>query len=90
MAESGSLVPLRTYSRICALLLVCNEASAQPDPQSKRPSLSPPKGVGTRVLGQFDQYLHARITTWYEDWRKGWSAASHMSQRDYEYTCNGT
>jgi hypothetical protein len=79
---------MRTYSRICALalLLACSDASAQPDPQLKRPSSSPPKGVGTRALGHFDQFLHARITTWYEDCT-GWSAASHMSQRDYEHTC---
>jgi len=34
-----------------------------------------------------EQYLHARITTWYQDCRKGWNAASHMSERDYDRAC---
>jgi hypothetical protein len=69
------------------LLLSSGAANAQSNPHSKHPPSSSSKGVGTRALGQYDEYLHARITTWYEDCLKGWNATSHMSERDYERTC---
>jgi len=45
------------------------------------------RGVGTRALGPDEEYLHARVTTWYEDCRKGWNTKSHMSERDYDRAC---
>jgi hypothetical protein len=80
---------MRTFASVCALalLLSWSGASAQSDARSKRPHSSPSKGVGTRALGHYEEYLQARITTWYEECRKGWNAKSHMSERDYERTC---
>ena len=69
----------------CALLLLLSSSPTYA--QSKHPSSSSSKSVGTRALGQYDEYLHARITTWYDDCLKGWNATSHMSERDYERTC---
>ncbi len=79
---------MRSLATACALLLLLSSgaANAQSGAQSKHPP-SPSEGVGSRALGQYDEYLHARITTWYEDCRKGWNATSHMSERDYERTC---
>jgi hypothetical protein len=45
------------------------------------------KKRGYQSHGPDEQYLHARITAWYEDGRKGWNATSHMSEREYERTC---
>jgi hypothetical protein len=69
----------------CALLLLLSSSATYA--QSKHPASSSSKGVGTRALGQYDEYLHARITTWYDDCLKGWNATSHMSERNYERTC---
>jgi hypothetical protein len=44
----------------CPLVLLSSSAAYA---QSKHPSTSSSKGVGTRALGQYDEYLHARITT---------------------------
>ena len=78
-----------TFPSACALalLLTCVGASAQSDTQSRRPHTSPSKGVGASVIGRYEDYLHARVTAWYEDCRKGWNAKSHLSERDYERTC---
>ena len=80
---------MRSLPTACALLLLLSSgaANAQSNAQSKHPPSSSSKGVGTRAIGQYDEYLHARITTWYEDCRKSWNATSHMSKRDYERTC---
>jgi len=79
---------MRSLATACALLLLLSSgaANAQSGAQPKHPPSSS-KGVGTRTLGQYDEYLHARITTWYEDCRKGWNATSYMSERDYERAC---
>jgi len=70
-----------------ALPFVWSGANAQSDTQFRRLQSSPSKGAGSRAIGQYEPYLHARITTWYEDCRKGWNAKSHMSERDYERAC---
>ena len=80
---------MRTFASVCAvaILLSWSGARAESDVQSKRPHSIPSKGVGTRALGPDEEYLHARVTTWYEDCRKGWNAKSHMSERDYDRAC---
>ena len=80
---------MRSLPAVCTLLLLLSSdaSNAQSDAQSKHPPSSSSKDVGTRALGQYDEYLHARITTWYEDCLKGWNATSYMSESDYEHTC---
>ena len=80
---------MRSLPTVCTLLLLLSldASNAQSDAQSEHSPSSSSKGVGTRALDQHDEYLHARITTWYEDCRKGWNATSHMSESDYEHTC---
>src|SRR5215813_4781545 len=81
---------MRTFPSACAfaLLLTWSGASAQSDAQSKRLHSSLSKGVGTRAIGQYDQGLRERMNAWYEDCRRHWDAATHMSKRDYERTCH--
>ena len=80
---------MRTVLSVCAFacLLNCSEASAQSDAQSKRPTSPPSNGVAGGAPSQYDEYLHARITTWFEDCRKLWNATSHMTEREHERTC---
>jgi hypothetical protein len=80
---------MRSSPTACALLLLLSSgaANAQSDAQSKDPPSQSSKVDSTRALGEYDDYLHARITTWYEDCLKGWNATSHMSESDYERAC---
>jgi hypothetical protein len=74
---------MRSLPTACALLLLLSSgaANAQSDGQSRDPPSPSSKVDGTRALGEYNDYLHARITTWYEDCLKGWNATSHMSER---------
>ena len=79
---------MRTVLSVCAFAFLLNcEASAQSDAQFRRPTSPPSDGAATRALSEYEEYLHARITTWFEDCRKLWNATSHMSEREHERTC---
>jgi|RhiMethySRZTD1v2_1073278.scaffolds.fasta_scaffold10624_17 hypothetical protein len=80
---------MRTWPSVYALslLLVWSGASAQSDLRSTPLPSASSKDVGSRAPGKYEDYLHARITSWYEDCLKGWNAASHMSQRHFERVC---
>jgi hypothetical protein len=72
---------------LLSLLLYCNLANAQSEPSAKQPPAASSKGVGTRALGQYPKDLRGHMQAWYEDCRKGWDVATHMSKKDYERTC---
>lgn len=80
---------MRSLPIACALLLLLSSgaANAQSNTQSEDPPSSSSNDGGARAPGKYDDYLHARITTWYDDCLKGWNAASHMSESDYARTC---
>src|SRR5262247_175981 len=77
----ASCVLSRAFARLQSSLL-----GVVPVP-NLTPHSVPSKGAGARALGPDEEYLHARVTTWYEDCRKGWNAKSHMSERDYDRAC---
>ena len=76
---------MRSLPTVCTLLLLLSSHAS--NAQSEHPPASSSKAAGTRALDQHDGYLHARITTWYEDCLKGWDPTLQMSESDYEHTC---
>ena len=78
---------MRALLSLCALFLglACHGAHAQSAAQGESAPSPPPKPAP--ALKEPVKDVRGQTDAWFKDCKSGWDAATHMSRRDYERTC---